>query len=55
MKIIKIDEDLEEEVMEQHVLMENTYVDPITTMVANQALFESMKENVVAKEHTVQS
>lgn len=34
--------------MEQHVLMENTYVDPVTTTVANQAPPEAMKENLVA-------
>ena len=35
---IKIDKDLEEEVIEQQVLMENTSIDPIAIVAVSQAL-----------------
>ena len=45
-KKVNIVENIEEEITEQQVLMEDTYVDPMETAVANQALSIETEENV---------
>lgn len=54
-KIIKVKEDLEEEVTEQHVLVENTYANPMVTTTTCQALAEATKYNIVAMSHQLQA
>lgn len=41
--------------MEKHVLIENTLVDPIAIVEANQALAEATKDNITTLSHTIQT
>ena len=54
-KRMKVMEDMEEEVMEQHVLIENTSVDPISTTATNRALAESIEDNFSAVSSKIQA
>ena len=51
---MKVKEDLGEEVMEKHVLIENRYVDHICTTIENQELVEAREDNIVFFSHTIQ-
>ena len=54
-KKLKVEEDLEQEVTKKHMLIENTSIGPISTIVANCALVESAKDNIAAMTHKIQT
>lgn len=47
-------DDLEEEVMEHHVLIENTSIDPMSTAATKRELDKATKENIASMSHKIQ-